>query len=91
MCVKTHIMVYSMANLDINHYTSKIWNTANLLIGAGIKQSEFPKLMMPFFALVLLESRIIQKMKEILKEDFDTEEISTLSEKQKSAFIQEFI
>lgn len=53
-----------MANLDINQYTSKIWNTANLLIGAGIKQSEFPKLMMPFFALVLLESRITQKMKE---------------------------
>lgn len=79
-----------MANLDINQYTSKIWNTANLLIGAGIKQSEFPKLMMPFFALVLLESRIIQKMKESLKEDFDTEEISTLNEIQKADFIQEF-
>ena len=36
---------------DILQYESKVWETADLLIGAGIKQSDFPSFMMPFLPL----------------------------------------
>lgn len=36
----------------------KIWETADTLRGAGIKASDWPAYMMPFFALMLLESRL---------------------------------
>jgi type I restriction enzyme M protein len=36
----------------------KIWDTADILRGAGIKASEWPAYMMPFFALMMLESRL---------------------------------
>lgn len=49
---------------DILGYASKIWATAVTLRGVGIKESEFPSYMMPFFALMLLESRIIRVKKE---------------------------
>jgi len=55
---------------DIMQYESKVWSTADSLIGAGIKQSDFPKFMMPFFALVLLESRLL-RMKEALENSED--------------------
>jgi type I restriction enzyme M protein len=32
----------------------KIWDTADTLHGAGIKASEWPVYMMPFFALMML-------------------------------------
>lgn len=35
-----------------------IWSTADTLRGAGIKESDFPSYMMPFFALMMLESRL---------------------------------
>ncbi len=41
-----------MAN-NIMQYESKVWATADSLISVGIKQSDFPKFMMPFFALIL--------------------------------------
>ncbi len=47
---------------NILQYESKIWKTADLLLGAGIKQSDFPKYMMPFFALIMVESRFIQSV-----------------------------
>jgi type I restriction enzyme M protein len=71
-----------MSNKNILQYESKIWNTANLLRGSGIKESEWPSYMMPFFALVMIESRLIrmfdelkdnigeEKLAEIDKEDF---------------------
>jgi type I restriction enzyme M protein len=46
-------------------YESKVWATADSLIGAGIKQSDFPKFMMPFFALVFMESRLLRMKKEL--------------------------
>jgi len=55
---------------NIMQYESKVWSTADSLIGAGIKQSDFPKFMMPFFALVLVESRLI-RMKEELEKSGD--------------------
>lgn len=58
-------------SINILKYESEIWKTADLLIGAGIKQSDFPKFMMPFFALVMVESRLIReatKLKEAIGE-----------------------
>jgi len=52
-------------------YESKVWSTADSLIGAGIKQSDFPKFMMPFFALIFMESRLL-RMKEELENSGDT-------------------
>jgi type I restriction enzyme M protein len=45
---------------DILQYVPKIWHTADLLRGVGIKESDFPKFMMPFFALIMVESRLIR-------------------------------
>lgn len=56
--------------MNIMQYESKVWSTADSLIGAGIKQSDFPKFMMPFFALVLVESRLL-RMKEELEKSGD--------------------
>ena len=49
-------------------YESRVWATADSLIGAGIKQSDFPKFMMPFFALVMVESRLIREVENLEKE-----------------------
>lgn len=54
---------------NILQYESKIWHTADLLRGVGIKESDFPKFMMPFFALVMVESRLIRAADEI-RDDF---------------------
>lgn len=56
-------------SINILKYESDIWKTADLLIGAGIKQSDFPKYMMPFFALVMLESRLIREANRIREEE----------------------
>ena len=55
-------------NLNILKYESEVWKTADLLIGAGIKQSDFPKYMMPYFALLMVESRLIREAKRLEKE-----------------------
>jgi len=54
--------------LNILQYESKIWATADLLRGCGIKESEWPSFMMPFFALVMVESRLIRMLEEEKKE-----------------------
>lgn len=36
---------------DIMHYESDIWSIADSLLAAGIKQSNFPTYMMPFFCI----------------------------------------
>lgn len=46
----------------------KIWGTADTLRGAGIKASEWPSYMMPFFALMMLESRLRRFRKERIEE-----------------------
>ncbi|MGH1387459.1 HsdM family class I SAM-dependent methyltransferase [Kordia sp.] len=53
---------------NILQYESEVWSTADLLIGAGIKQSDFPKYMMPYFALIMLESRLQRRYTELLDE-----------------------
>lgn len=62
---------------NILQYESKVWSTADLLIGAEIKQSDFPKYMMPYFAMIMLESRLVRHYKELLK-DFDAETIKDI-------------
>ncbi|RKZ90190.1 MAG: N-6 DNA methylase, partial [Gammaproteobacteria bacterium] len=54
--------------MNILQYESKIWETADLLRGSGIKESEWPSFMMPFFALAMIESRLV-RMFDKLKEE----------------------
>ena len=68
-------------SINVLQYESKSWDTANLLLGAGIKQSDFPKFMMPFFALIMLESRLVRYAAELEQE---------LSKNDMDAFIEEF-
>ena len=51
-------------------YESKIWLTADLLRGVGFKESTFPEFMMPFFALMMVESRLIREADKV-RGDFD--------------------
>jgi len=55
-------------SINILKYESDVWKTADLLIGAGIKQSDFPKYMMPYFALLMVESRLIREANRLEKE-----------------------
>lgn len=55
-------------SINILKYESDVWRTADLLIGAGIKQSDFPKYMMPYFALLMVESRLIREASRLEKE-----------------------
>ena len=59
---------------DIMHYESKIWEVADLLISAGIKQSDFPAYMMPFFALVMVEGRMMNTIRRVEEESGITAE-----------------
>jgi type I restriction enzyme M protein len=54
---------------NILQYESTIWATADLLRGCGIKESEWPSYMMPFFALSLLESRLLRSLDELMAEE----------------------
>ncbi len=55
-------------SVNILNYESDVWRTADLLIGAGIKQSDFPKYMMPYFALLMVESRLIREARRLSEE-----------------------
>ena len=52
----------------LQEYESKIWSTADTLYSNGFKASDWPKLMMPFFAQMLVESRIVRAKAEKVKE-----------------------
>lgn len=78
-----------MTNDNILQYVPKIWKKADLLIGAGIKQSDFPKYMMPFFALLMVESRLIREANTLIK-DFGVDAISDLDKERLEDFIAEF-
>ncbi|WP_321875938.1 HsdM family class I SAM-dependent methyltransferase [Burkholderia cenocepacia] len=63
----------------------KIWETADTLRGAGIKASEWPAYMMPFFALMMLESRLrrfrqtrIDEFKQETNTDFNIHDSANL-------------
>ncbi len=57
-----------MIETNILKHESDVWKTADLLIGAGIKQSDFPKYMMPYFALLMVESRLIREARRLEEE-----------------------
>ena len=61
-------MTISNPAQNILQYESTIWSTADLLRGCGIKESEWPSYMMPFFALVMIESRLIRMFDELKAE-----------------------
>ena len=71
---------------DIMHYESKIWEIADLLRSASIKQSEFPDFMMPFFALMMLEGRMQNAIQKVKDEEGTTPEDDP--EDFKEAFIE---
>lgn len=50
----------------VSKYASVIWSTADVLRGVGVKASEWPNHMMPFFALMLVESRAVRIRDEVL-------------------------
>ncbi len=54
---------------DIMHYESDIWAIADLLLAASVKRSDFPAYMMPFFALMMLEGRMLNAMKRLEEEE----------------------
>jgi len=54
---------------NILQYESQVWKTADLLISSGIKQSDFPKFMMPFLALMMVESRVLRTINQV-KSDY---------------------
>lgn len=54
--------------MNILQYESKIWATADLLRGCGIKESEWPSYMMPFFALAMIESRLMRMFDDLRTE-----------------------
>ena len=58
---------------SILQYKPKVFSSADTLRGAGVKNSEWPACMMPFFALVLVESRLLRLRDEKLVE-FQNEE-----------------
>jgi type I restriction enzyme M protein len=75
-------------NTSIMQYESKIWATADLLRGCGIKESEWPSYMMPFFALVMLESRLVRMLEE-LKEEIGEKALSDIKKDDLIAMIQD--
>jgi len=61
--------ISSSANGQIlQEYEKLVWTTADTLRGAGFKESDWPKFMMPFFALALVESRMLRARKQALAE-----------------------
>lgn len=77
-----------MTNNNILQYESKIWNTADLLRGSGIKESEWPSYMMPFFALVMIESRLIRMMDQF-KAEFGAEAMTDMHPDDRLSVIQD--
>jgi len=65
--------------MNILQYESKIWATADLLRGCGIKESEWPSFMMPFFALVMIESRLV-RMFDKLKAEIGEKKFSAIKQ-----------
>ena len=72
--------------MNILQYESKIWATADLLRGCGIKESEWPSYMMPFFALMMIESRLIRMFDE-LKAEVGEDELNTMKKDDKYSLI----
>jgi type I restriction enzyme M protein len=77
-----------MTTKNILQYESKIWATADLLRGCGIKESEWPSYMMPFFALVMIESRLVRMFDE-LKAEIGEETLTDIPQEDLIELIQD--
>jgi len=77
-----------MITQNILQYESKIWATADLLRGCSIKESEWPSYMMPFFALVMIESRLV-RMFDQLKAEIGEEALQDISQEDLIVLIQD--
>lgn len=56
--------------LDIMNYSNKIWATADILRSSvGLKESDWPSYMMPFFALRMIESRLLNQIEHIKNDE----------------------
>ena len=77
-----------MTTQNILQYVSTIWATADLLRGSGIKESEWPSYMMPFFALVMIESRLVRMFDE-LKAEIGEEALADISQDDLISLIQD--
>ncbi|NES18356.1 MAG: N-6 DNA methylase [Symploca sp. SIO3E6] len=77
-----------MAVQNILQYESTIWATADLLRGCGIKESEWPSYMMPFFALVMIESRLVRMFDE-LKAELGEDTLTEIEPEDLTALIQD--
>jgi len=82
------VICTSTTTQNILQYVSTIWATADLLRGIGIKESEWPSYMMPFFALVMIESRLVQMFDE-LKAEIGEEALADISQNDLMALIQD--
>ena len=82
-------MTSSKPAQNILQYESTVWSTADLLRGCGIKESEWPSYMMPFFALVMIESRLL-RMFDKLKEDIGVERLDDTKQDELVEFIQDY-
>ncbi|MFM7602099.1 MAG: class I SAM-dependent DNA methyltransferase [Pseudanabaena sp.] len=76
-----------MSTTNILQYESTIWATADLLRGSGIKESEWPSFMMPFFALVMIESRLVRMFDE-LKAEIGAEALADIHQEDLIELIQ---
>lgn len=66
---------------DILSYESEVWTSADILRSSvGLKASDFPDFMMPFFALRLVESRLIRKYHEVCQDTSLTTEQDRIDE-----------
>ena len=81
-------MTVSQPSQNILRYESTIWSTADLLRGCGIKESEWPSYMMPFFALVMIESRLL-RMFDKLKKDIGEETVTEMAKDDLITLIQD--
>lgn len=70
--------------MDILQYKTKVFSVAEFYRGAGIKQSEWPKMMMPFFTLRLVESRLIRERDKMEKE------IGGVNDENRNDFVEYF-
>ncbi len=76
------------AKQNILQYESTIWSTADLLRGCGIKESEWPSYMMPFFALAMIESRLLRMFEE-LKAELGEETLKEIEQEDLTELIQD--
>jgi type I restriction enzyme M protein len=75
------ILNISQKTKDILSYESDVWASADVLRSSvGLKNSEFPDFMMPFFALRMVESRLIRKFHEISQDTSLTSEEDFIDE-----------